>query len=170
MKLSLIVAMDRNGLIGRGGGLPWPRIAEDMRLFRLVTDMAPVVMGRKTFMSLGGRLLGRANIVMTRYKAFRAPGAHVATNTSQALEWARWHTVDGTPWDTAYVIGGPAIYSLFADDYDEAHVTLVDGQFEGDTHFPFPLLGSPEWEPAAEPVPLAPNATYHKLRRNGVRS
>lgn len=168
MKLSLVVAMDRNGLIGKDGGLPWPRIPEDMWLFRTVTEMAPVIMGRKTFMSIGGRLAGRANIVMTRYKAFRAPGAHIATNTDQALEWARWHTVDGTPWDTAYVIGGPAIYGLFAGDYDTAHVTLIDGAYEGDTYFPFPLLDSPEWEPAADPVPLCPGVTYHKLRRKAV--
>lgn len=165
MKLSLIVAMDRDGLIGRDGGLPWPRIPEDMRLFRRLTMGRATIVGRETWEGLGASLPGRGVIVMTRAMGLHYTSRKIARSPGQAIEWAGLLGHDET-----CVIGGAETYAEFRDLVDEAHVTLVDGAYEGDTYFPIPLLDSPEWEPAADPVPLAPNATYHKLRRKGVRS
>ena len=166
MKLSLIVAMDRNGLIGKDGGLPWGRIPEDMRLFRELTELRPVIMGRKTFKAIGGRLLYRANVVMTHYACYQAPGAHVVGDVDSAVSAAKEYVVDWhARFSSVFVIGGAQVYAAFRDLVTEAHVTLIDGEYAGDTYFPFPLLGSPDWKPLAEPRTLAPGVVYHHLGR-----
>jgi len=161
MKLSLIVAMDRNGLIGRDGGLPWPRIPEDMRLFKRLTMGKPVIVGRKTFNAIG-YLPFRYTMILSSRGRHKSP---VDDTLRAAAEIATGDPGEPLP---IYVVGGAETYAAFRDHVTEAHVTLIDGAYEGDTYFPFPLLDSPEWEPAADPVPLCPSVTYHKLRRKAV--
>lgn len=160
MKLSLIVAMDRNGLIGRDGGLPWPRIAEDMRLFRELTMGEIVVVGRKTWDDLPDGLPGRCVAVVARRGVTRRGYSILASGPDGCV-----NVLAATNAHKAIAIGGAETYATFRDLFDEAHVTLIDGAYEGDTHFPFPLLDSPEWEPAADPRVLTAGVTYHHLRR-----
>jgi dihydrofolate reductase len=162
MKLSLIVAMDRNGLIGRDGGLPWPRIAEDMRLFRELTTGKgkEVIVGRKTWETLP-KLPGRDVAVLSRtLEIYQGCGMW---DVYEYPERARYElTIEA---GEGMVAGGAATYAAFRDLVSEAHVTLIDGEYEGDTYFPFPLLDSPEWEPAAGPRVLTAGVAYHHLRR-----
>ena len=88
MKLSLVVAMSRDGLIGREGALPW-RLPRDLKHFRQLTWGKPIIMGRKTHEALGRPLPGRTNIVLTRQVGFHAPGCLVARDRDQAIALAR---------------------------------------------------------------------------------
>lgn len=160
MKISLIVAMDRNGVIGKDGGLPWPRIPEDMRHFRRITDGKEIIVGRKTYERLPS-LPGRFVVVLSRTRGSGDfPGCWDAVDRPE--DELRELLIQA---DEGIVIGGAATYAAFEPHVSEAHVTLVDGDHPGDTVFPFPILGSPDWEPAAEPVRLAPNAVYHHMGR-----
>ena len=171
MKLSLIVAMDRNGLIGKDGGLPWPRIPEDMRHFRATTKAKPIIVGRKTAGAIPS-LSSRPMYVVSESKRLGpstvydldgcAADVTVVRSPIHALariavEWCRW----------PICCGGATLYRAYQGLFTEAHVTLIDGEFEGDTYFPFPLLGSPEWTPLAEPETLAPGVVHHHLGRVG---
>ena len=139
MVVSLIVAMDKNGLIGKDGKLPWPRLDADMKHFRSVTRGKPVIMGRKTFDSLpGGPLKGRLNIVLTRRPSFRSShGCMVAHSVEEVL--AQFHESK-----EIVVIGGAEIYRLFLPHAQKMYITYVHGEFTGDTHFP--LFDEGEWE------------------------
>jgi dihydrofolate reductase len=123
----LIWAMDRNGLIGREGRLPWHLPAE-LAYFRRTTMGHPVIMGRKTFESLGKPLPGRRNVVLSRNPDFRPEGAEVAHDVPDVLERFR-----GVPF---FVIGGAQIYRAFLPLADKLYVTRIDHAFEGDEHFP----------------------------------
>ncbi len=126
--LSLIAALSRNRVIGANGGLPW-RLPEDSRHFRRTTMGKPVILGRKTFESMKGPLDGRENIVVTRQPDYRAPGCRVAASLGQALELVKDR-------DEVMVCGGEAIYREALPLADRMYLTLVDGEFPGDTHFP----------------------------------
>ena len=135
----LILAMGRGGVIGAEGGLPW-RIPEDLQRFKDLTIGKPVIMGRKTFESLGKALPGRRNIVLTRDAGWSAIDADVAHDPESAL-WIADPDATGT--DIA-VIGGAEIYRLFEPFADRAELTEVHGDYAGDT-FVAPL--DPErWE------------------------
>ena len=126
--ISLVVAMDRNRVIGANGRLPW-RLPDDMRHFREVTMGKPVILGRKTYASIPARfrpLPGRHNIVVTRNQTYAAPGATVVHSPEAALAAAG---------DVAEVIigGGAALYAAFLPLADRLYLTLVDGAFAGDT-------------------------------------
>ena len=82
--IALIAAMDRRQAIGRDGGLPW-RLPDEMRYFRRTTMGKPVIMGRKTYDTIGKPLTGRTNIILTRNPAYQAPGCHVVHNVTEAL-------------------------------------------------------------------------------------
>jgi len=123
----LIWAMDRNGLIGKNGGLPW-HLPADLAHFRKTTMGHPVVMGRKTFESLGRPLPGRRNVVLTRNEAFRPEGVVVARAPEDVLELFRS--------EPFFVIGGAQIYRLFLPHADRLFVTRIDHAFEGDEYFP----------------------------------
>lgn len=157
MKLSLIVAMDRNGLIGKGGGLPWGRIPEDMRHFRAMTTGKTMIVGRKTWDGLPPTVTGRRCVVFSRRKTFGdvSRSYHFRMDLDRILESG----------EGAFVIGGAATYAALQPYTDSAHVTVIDGEFEGDTWFPFKLFDTPEWAPLQSPVTLAPGVVYHKLGR-----
>jgi dihydrofolate reductase len=128
-KLSIIVAMDRSGVIGDTGKLPW-RLPEDMRYFRLVTMGHPVIMGRKTYEGLASPLRGRRMIVMTRKQGFPLPAEVAAAGSvEQAVALL-------SPADEAFVAGGAEVYALFLPLAARLYVTLVYGEHRGDTHFP----------------------------------
>lgn len=173
MKLSLVVAMDRNGLIGKGGGLPWGRIPADMRHFVETTADSPCIMGRNVFEAMPPRY-GRYDVVVSKSMAEidhrRGPNGEwcstaVARSPVDALVRAATTARALHLGDDVCVLGGPRIYAAFAGLADLAHVTVIDGEFEGDTWFPFRILDSPEWAPLQEPTTLAPGVVYHRLGR-----
>ncbi len=127
-KITMIWAQDANGLIGRDNALPW-RIPADMAYFKQETLGKPVVMGRKTWESFGGKpLKDRQNIVLTRDVSWTAEGAHVVHTTEEALAASESGEV--------MIIGGSQIYALFLPLADRLRVTRVHEQFEGDAFFP----------------------------------
>lgn len=144
MDVSFVVAMSRDRVIGRGGELPW-RLPRDLKHFRELTWGKPIIMGRKTHESLGRPLPGRTNIVLTRRPGFQAPGCVVVGSIDEALKEAR-----ATAADEAMVIGGGEVYREFLPLCSKVHLTLVEGDFEGDTFFPADLLDSPEWRTVHE--------------------
>jgi dihydrofolate reductase len=164
VQLALVVAMSRNGLIGRGGTLPW-RLPRDLQHFRRLTWGKPIIMGRKTRDALGRPLPGRTNIVLTRQADYAAAGCLVAHSREQALALA-----EATGSAEAMIVGGRQVYGEFLPLCQTVHLTLVAGAFEGDAFFPAPLLDAPEWEVAhEEPWPADArnlhNAAYLVLQR-----
>lgn len=135
VKLSLIVARARNGVIGREGDLPW-RLSADMALFKKSTSGKPIIMGRKTWESLPVKPLPkRTNIVLTRDWAYAAIGARVYSSFSAALAAARAIAAkDGE--DEVFVIGGATLYERAIEIADRLYITEVDAEIEGDTYFP----------------------------------
>lgn len=127
MIISLIAAMDRNRLIGRDNGLPW-HLPDDFKHFKAVTLGKPVIMGRKTFESIGKPLPGRQNIVVSR-SGFQANGIVSVASIEQAL------TAAGNA-EEIMIIGGANLYQQMIDRADRMYLTQVDGQFDGDVWFP----------------------------------
>lgn len=129
MIVSLIWAMDEEGLIGRDNALPW-RLPADMAWFRRHTLGKPIVMGRKTFESFGGRTLPeRTNIVITRDRDYTAAGIVVVHSIDEALAAAAGA-------DEVMIIGGASFYEQMLPRADRLYVTRVGGRFEGDAWFP----------------------------------
>jgi len=131
MTLSLIAAVARNGVIGRGNELAW-RLPEDQQHFRRTTLGAPVIMGRSTWDSLPARfrpLPGRRNIVLTRRRGWQADGAEVVHDLDAALALL----VDT---ERAFVIGGAQVYALALPRADELVLTEIERDFDGDVRFP----------------------------------
>ena len=126
--LALIVAVARNGVIGRDGTLPW-RLPEDLRRFRALTMGHALVMGRRTWESLPHALPGRQNIVVTRKRAFEAPGALVVHTLRDALEAV-------TQPAPAFCIGGGVLFRDALPLATIAYVTEIDADFDGDATFP----------------------------------
>ena len=135
-QLHLIVAHARNGVIGKDNKLPW-YLPEDLKNFKRTTLGKPVIMGRKTWESLGRPLPGRRNIVITRQKNFVAEGATVVGNLEAALE-----AVADTP--VAFIMGGAQIYEEAMPKVEVAHVTYINADFEGDAYIA--PLSDKEWE------------------------
>ena len=134
MRVSLIVAASANHVIGVRGELPW-RLPDDFRYFKRTTLGKPVLMGRRTWESIGRPLPGRQNIVITRKSGFAAPGAIVAASPEEALELAG---------DVAevMVIGGGQIYKAFMERAERIYLTRVHTDVDGDTFFPEPDAAS----------------------------
>src|SRR6202040_1162317 len=109
LPLVLVAAVAENGVIGQGGGLPW-RLKSDLRNFRAITMGKPVVMGRKTYLSIGKPLAGRTNIVVSRNRDFAAPGVIVAPGIEAALAAARGDALRRGA-DAIAVIGGADLYA-----------------------------------------------------------
>jgi dihydrofolate reductase len=131
VKVSLVAAVARNGVIGRDGGIPW-HLPEDIRRFKELTTGHAVVMGRRTWDSLPGRfrpLPGRRNVVVTRQRGWSADGAERAGSLEEALE-----LVARAP--HVFVIGGAGLYAAALPLADELLVTEIDADVEGDTFFP----------------------------------
>jgi len=133
-KIVIVVAVAANGVIGREGDLPW-RLSTDLKRFKALTVGKPVLMGRKTWASLGRPLPGRPNIVISRDPDFKAQGAETAPSLDVALDRARAHAA-ALGVDEICVIGGGDIYRQSIGMADILHVTEVQAEVEGDTLFP----------------------------------
>ena len=134
-QLHLIVAHARNGVIGKENKLPW-YLPEDLKNFKRTTLGKPVIMGRKTWESLGRPLPGRRNIVITRQKSYAAEGAAVVSSLDEALE-----AIKDAP--VAFIMGGAQIYKEAMPKVQVAHVTYINADFEGDAFFE--PLSENEW-------------------------
>ena len=133
-RIVLIAAVSENGVIGRGGGLPW-RLRSDMRHFRALTMGKPVVMGRKTYLSIGAPLKGRTNIAVSRDAGFTAPDVVVAPNLAFALDAARGDALRRGSGEIA-IIGGADLFAQCMPLADRLDITLVHTHIAGDTVFP----------------------------------
>ena len=131
--IALVVARAENGAIGVGGDLPW-RLSTDLKQFRKVTLGKPVIMGRRTFMSLPRALDGRANIVLTRNAAFVAPGAVMAYNLEEALDVARKEAANAGV-DEIMVIGGDDVFRAVMPLAKRIYLTEVHASPHADTWF-----------------------------------
>jgi dihydrofolate reductase len=156
MRTTFVVAAARNGVIGRDGRLPW-KLPSDLRLFRKLTLGRPVIMGRRTWESLGIRPLpDRHNIVITRNPDYRAQGAHVVGSLQAALtEARRLAELDGA--EEIAIIGGGQVFAeaLAADLVDRIYLSEVDLDTEGDTVLP--VLDKRQWrETARQEMPKDP--------------
>jgi dihydrofolate reductase len=129
--LSMIVAMSENRVIGVENRLPW-HIPEDLKRFKQITKGHPIIMGRKTYESIGKPLPGRTNIVITRNKDYRAEGIISCSSLEDALDWAT--KAPGS--DEIFVIGGAEIFKSCLANADRIYLTLVKWPFDGDTYLP----------------------------------
>jgi len=127
-RLSIVVAVARNGVIGRENGLPW-HLPADLRHFKALTMGKPMLMGRRTWESLPGLLPGRPHIVLTGTRGYRAEGAQVVHSLEEALATA------GDA-EEVMVIGGASLYAQALPLAQRLHLTEIDADVEGDTRFP----------------------------------
>lgn len=130
MRVSLIVAMAANRVIGRDGDLPW-RLPADLRFFKRVTMGHHLVMGRKTWASIGRPLPGRTMVVLTRDAGLEIPGVHVVHGLADALALAR-----AAGDSEAFVIGGAEIFARALPLADRLYLTRIHADVEGDVRFP----------------------------------
>ena len=133
--VSLVVAIAANGVIGVDGGLPW-RLSSDLKRFKRDTMGKPIIMGRKTWESIGKPLPGRENIVVTRNKGYQAPGAHCVSSLSQAVLLASKLISEQELEAEICIIGGGQLYQEAIAVADRLYVTHVFLEPEGDTLFP----------------------------------
>jgi dihydrofolate reductase len=134
VRIALIAAVARNGVIGRDGDMPW-HLSTDLKRFKRLTMGSPVIMGRKTFEVIGKPLPGRINIVVTRSSGFAADGATVAPDLDSALRYAA-NEAERLGLPEAFVIGGGEIYAAAIGRADRLYITHVEASPEGDVHFP----------------------------------
>ncbi len=132
MRISIIAAVATNGVIGRQGQLPW-RLSDDLRRFKQLTMGHTIIMGRRTWESIGRALPGRRTVVVTRNPEFRAnvPGVEHATSLDRALESA-----EAAGDNEAFVVGGAELYRESIMRANRLYLTRVRAAVDGDTHFP----------------------------------
>ena len=162
MKISIIVAMAQNRVIGRDNQLPW-HLPADLRHFKATTMGKPIVMGRKTWESVGRPLPGRTNIVVTRDRDYTADGCVVVHTLDEALAAATGH-------DEVMVIGGAEFYRQVLPEATTLYLTLIHDAIEGDAFFP--ELDESEWHEVErqdfEPDEKNPHAySFIRLERVG---
>ncbi|TQV70853.1 dihydrofolate reductase [Denitrobaculum tricleocarpae] len=133
-RLAMIWAMSENRVIGRDNALPW-RLSADLKYFKAVTMGKPVIMGRRTFESIGRPLPGRTNIIVTRQPDYRAEGIVVVNDVDAAIAEGRL-AAEATGADEIMVIGGAEIYALMLNRAQRLYITEISGQFDGDAFFP----------------------------------
>jgi dihydrofolate reductase len=151
--VTLVVAAATGGVIGHDGRMPW-HLPADLAHFKRVTMGKPIVMGRKTYASIGRALPGRLNVVVTRDRAFRADGVAVAHSLDDALA-ACGEAAE------VMVIGGGEIYAAALPLASRIHLTEVHATVEGDTRFP--ALNPAEWQEVARATRPADERTVHPL-------
>lgn len=156
----LIVAVAENGVIGRDGDMPW-RLSTDLKRFKALTMGKPIVMGRKTWDSLGRPLPGRANIVITRDHSFSVEGAIVVHSLSEALGIAREHA-QKTGAGSVFVIGGGEIFRDALPLAQKIYATKIQASIEGDTYFP--AFDPKSWQVIAEEAVPAGEKDSHPTR------
>ncbi|MCP1381747.1 dihydrofolate reductase [Runella salmonicolor] len=138
MLISLIVAAAQNGVIGRDNQLIW-HLPDDLKQFKRLTTGHPIIMGRKTFNSIGKPLPNRTSIVITRNQDWQFEGVIVVNSVNEAVEAARQ-----TGTDEAFVIGGAEVYKMTLPVADKIYLTEVKAEFEGDAYFTIP--NKEEWQ------------------------
>ncbi|HXQ83124.1 MAG TPA: dihydrofolate reductase [Xanthobacteraceae bacterium] len=173
MDIVLLAAVAENGVIGRGNALPW-RLKSDMQHFRALTMGKPVVIGRKTYLSIGKPLAGRTTIVLSRDRAFAAPGIVVAPNFDAALAAARGDALRRNT-NTIVVAGGADIYAQALPLAARLAITEVHKTVDGDARFPaidpdvWREIAREERKPGAEDeIPFA-FVTYERLIEAAIR-
>ncbi len=167
-RVALIAAAASNGAIGLEGGMPW-HISEDLKYFKRVTMGAPVVMGRKTFVSIGSALPGRVNIVITRNTLFSSDDADMVHDVAAGLRKAKAIAeIDGSA--EIFVIGGAEIYAQALAVAERIYLTEIDGEFPADAFFPD--LDTTQWRevtrephaPEMEGGPAFSFVVYDRMR------
>ena len=154
MKIVLVAAIGRNNVIGRDGQLPW-RLKSDLQHFRALTIGKPVVMGRKTYESIGKPLPGRTNIVMTKDLGLVVPGGVLANSLDAAMSFARRDAAQRGV-DEIMVIGGGDVFERMIPKADRLEITHVNASPEGDAFFP--RIEPSDWrETKRVPFPAGPN-------------
>lgn len=138
--LSIIVAVADNGVIGSANQLPW-RLPDDLKRFKALSMGKPIVMGRKTYDSIGKALPGRLNIVISRQPGLEIPGCRVVSSIDEAIAAAQ-------PAPEIVVIGGAEIYRQALPRVQTIHLTRVHAEIDGDVTFP--KLAEQEWHEAAK--------------------
>ena len=149
MKIALVVAVSQNNVIGRDNQLPW-HLPEDLQYFKSVTMGKPILMGRKTFDSIGRPLPGRKNIVITRDLEWDAEGVEVVHSVDDALA-AGADACAVANSDEIMIIGGAQIYSDCLPIADRLYLTRVEAEIEGDAFFPD--IDIKQWQKIAEKTP-----------------
>ena len=139
MKISLIVAMAKNRIIGHKGQMPW-HLRADLQYFKQVTMGSPVIMGRKTFEAIGKPLPGRMNIILSANPAFTRPDCRIFAELDSALQFCRGHA-------EVFVIGGATLYQALLHRADCLYLTEIDKDFSGDTYFP--VIEAQSWREVA---------------------
>lgn len=166
MRLSIIAAMARNRVIGRDNRLPW-RLPADWRRFKQLTMGHHLIMGRKTFESIGRPLPGRISIVLTTHRSYAPAEVQVAPSLEDALRLAHGD-------DEVFIGGGAGVYRQTLTLADRMYLTLLPDDFEGDTYFP--RYDESHWEvrrtEVHEPEETDPNRytflTLDRIRRRGI--
>jgi dihydrofolate reductase len=145
MEIVMVVAVAENGVIGSNGAIPW-RLKSDLARLKALTLAKPIVMGRKTFVSIGRPLPGRTNIVVTRDSGFRADGVVVTNSFDDAMAIATGDALRRFATEIA-VIGGAEIYAQWMDRADRLEITEVHAHPDGDTRFA--AIDAKDWEEVA---------------------
>lgn len=132
LRLSILVAMARNRVIGRNNQLPW-HLPADLKHFKFLTMGKPIVMGRKTYESIGRPLPGRTNIIITHQTNYQAPGAIVVNSVAEALQVCKdANTIN----NESFMIGGEKLFQQTLEICQRMYITEIQKDFEGDTFFP----------------------------------
>lgn len=155
MSFSIIAAVDNNLLIGSKNDLPWGRIKADMKHFRDITTGHTVVMGQRTFESIGKPLPNRRNIVLSYDKSLQISGCEIV----HSIEEAQMITKND---NEVFVIGGGSIYKAFMPFADRLYITFIEGVFSGDTYFP--NIDIDVWRKISETIVKPNDETPYKLR------
>lgn len=140
--ISFIVAMDRRGLVGTSEGLPWT-LPADLKRFRALTMGKPIIMGRTTHEMIGMPLDGRANIVLTRNPSYTSEGCILVSSFAEALREAENH-VEET--NEVMIIGGSQIYCEALPLMHRLYLTVIEGEFTGNTYFPIDAIQNRRWK------------------------
>lgn len=135
--ISLLLAMDKNQLIGKDNDLPW-RLPADLAYFKRVTMGHPIIMGRKTYDSIGRPLPGRENIIVTRDTSYKAEGCKVIHSIEDIVKMSEETDQE------LFVIGGAEIFKEILPHSDRLYITEIEEEFEGDTYFP--AFDKDEWK------------------------
>jgi dihydrofolate reductase len=152
MKISLIVAMASNRAIGINNQLPW-HLSADLKRFRQITMGSPILMGRKTYESIGRPLPGRTNVIISRDPAYKQEGCLVFNDIETAIESCC------QKFQEIFVIGGSELYKSMLPRADTLYVTLINKEFSGDAFFP--EIDARHWaEAAREDVDNDPDAGF----------
>jgi dihydrofolate reductase len=148
-RLIAVVAVARNGVIGADNALPW-RVSSDLKRFKALTWGKPMIMGRRTWDSIGRPLPGRETVVLTRDPHFMAEGAHVARSPDEALATAR-RLAAHIGASEIVIVGGAAVFRTYLDRTDVIHLTEIALHTAGDVYFP--ALDPAEWLEVARETP-----------------